>query len=577
MASLSSLQPSSRSLVSENLGQSETVSSLSSCSRSLQLRVCRTSSSGSQWRGLCTKNKQSSIYASTHASIGVHPGTEPGTHGPAILEDVPHLTDYLPSIPTYPSPLSDNPAYTTGRHYFVDPDDVVARNVVTSLKSPGDGSHFRRAGPREKVYFKSEDVKACIVTCGGLCPGINTVIREVVCGLWNQYGVQDIIGIEGGYRGFYSRNTIPLNPKVVNDIHKRGGSILGTSRGGHDTTKIVNSIEDRGINQVYIIGGDGTQKGAAVIYEEVRKRGLKVSVVGIPKTIDNDIAVIDRSFGFDTAVEEAQRAINAAHTEAESFQNGIGLVKLMGRYSGYIAMYATLASRDVDLCLIPEVPFYLEGEGGLYEFVEKRIRENGHMVIVVAEGAGQEFMEESASVRDASGNQLLRDIGLWISQKLKDYYSTMKKGGLNLKYIDPTYMIRAIPSNAADNVYCTLLAQSGIHGAMAGYTGYTVGPVNGRHAYIPIARVTERPNRVNIADRMWARLLSSTNQPAFIDAEKINGKEPKGELTAHFQDLNKQLSDMLANSHSHSTNGSLVKDSSADREVTEAKEDGNRQ
>ncbi|KAH7282804.1 hypothetical protein KP509_35G048000 [Ceratopteris richardii] len=359
---------------------------------------------------------------------------------------------------------------------------------------------------------------------------------------------------QGGYRGFYSRNTVPLNLKVVNDIHKRGGTILGTSRGGHDTTKIVNSIEDRGINQVYIIGGDGTQKGAAAIFEEVKRRRLKVSVVGIPKTIDNDIAVIDRSFGFDTAVEEAQRAINAAHTEAESVHNGIGLVKLMGRYSGYIAMYATLASRDVDLCLIPEVPFHLEGEGGLYEFVDKRLRENGHMVIVVAEGAGQELMETSTQARDASGNQLLRDIGLWLSQKLKDHYSKTKNESLNLKYIDPTYMIRAIPSNASDNVYCTLLAQSGLHGAMAGYTGFTIGPVNGRHAFIPISRVTERPNRVNIADRMWARLLSSTNQPAFINADKINNKEPKEEKQVLV--LNK-LSDIFTNLDSNSSNGSL--------------------
>lgn len=587
MASFSSLQPTSFSLIPESCPQSgtsgpraENLSALSAYSKSLQIKVCTTSAYyGSQRRGRGAKNKQMSVYTSTHASIGVHPGTEPGSeiHGAPIFEDVPHLTDYLPRLNTYPSPLSDNPAYTVGRHYFVGPDDVVARNVVTSVKTPGEGSHFRRAGPREKVYFKPEKVKACVVTCGGLCPGLNTVIREIVCGLWNQYGVRDIIGIEGGYRGFYSRNTVSLNPKSVNDIHKRGGTILGTSRGGHDTIKIVNSIEDRGINQVYIIGGDGTQKGAACIYEEVRKRGLKISVIGIPKTIDNDIAVIDRSFGFDTAVEEAQRAINAAHTEAESVHNGIGLVKLMGRYSGYIAMYATLASRDVDLCLIPEVPFYLEGEGGLYEFVEKRMRESGHMVIVVAEGAGQELMEKCEGIRDASGNKLLLDIGLWISQKMKEQYSASKGESLNLKYIDPTYMIRAIPSNAADNVYCTLLAQSGIHGAMAGYTGCTVGPVNGRHAYIPISRVTESPNRVNIADRMWARLLSSTNQPAFIDADEINKKESKGAAKAdgHFKDLSKQISDMFVSSTSHSTNGSLMKDTSAEKPVSEPKEDGN--
>ncbi|CAN6456862.1 unnamed protein product [Victoria cruziana] len=307
------------------------------------------------------------------------------------------------------------------RQYFVNPDDTVSQRVVVR-KGGLKGTHFRRAGPRERVFYEPDEVSACIVTCGGLCPGLNTVIREIVCGLYHMYGVTKVLGIEGGYKGFYARNTIPLTPKVVNDIHKRGGTILGTSRGGQDTIKIVDSIQDRGINQVYIIGGDGTQKGASSIYAEIESRGLKVSVVGIPKTIDNDIAVIDKSFGFDTAVEEAQRAINAAHVEAESGENGVGLVKLMGRNSGFISMYATLASRDVDCCLIPESPFYLEGPGGLFEFMEHRLRENGHMVIVIAEGAGQNLIEEhlrDMELKDASGNKVLLDVGLWLSHKIK--------------------------------------------------------------------------------------------------------------------------------------------------------------
>lgn len=450
-----------------------------------------------------------------------------------VLEDVPHLSHWLPNLPTYPNPLQDNPAYSDVEQYFVHPDDVVTKDIVVRLNSPS-GIHFRRAGPREKVYFNPNEVRACIVTCGGLCPGLNTVIREIVCGLWHMYGVQDVLGIEGGYRGFYAHNTISLTPKSVNDIHKRGGTILSTSRGGHVTSKIVDSIQDRGINQVYILGGDGTQRGADVIHEEIRRRGLKVAVAGIPKTIDNDIAVIDKSFGFDSAVEEAQRAINAAHVEAESFENGVGVVKLMGRYSGYIAMYATLANRDVDCCLIPESPFYLEGDGGLYEFINKRIQENGHAVVVVAEGAGQELIADSMQSmdkHDASGNRLLLDVGLWLSQKLKDYFITERKQIINLKYIDPTYMIRAIPSNASDNVYCYLLAQSAIHGAMAGYTGFTVGPVNGKHAYIPISRITETQNRVKTTDRMWARLLSSTNQPSFLRYEEMTGVKRQKEST----------------------------------------------
>ncbi|KAI4347709.1 hypothetical protein L6164_008493 [Bauhinia variegata] len=440
-----------------------------------------------------------------------------------VLEDVPHLTNFLPDLPSYPNPLQKSQAYAIVKQTFVSPEDVVAQKIVTR-KDSARGVHFRRAGPQEKVYFKSEEARACIVTCGGLCPGINTVIREIVCGLNYMYGVEDILGIEGGYRGFYSKNTIKLTPKVVNDIHKRGGTFLRTSRGGHDTQKIVDNIQDREINQVYIIGGDGTQKGAALIYEEVERRGLKVAVAGIPKTIDNDIAVIDKSFGFNTAVEEAQRAINAAHVEVESVENGVGVVKLMGRYSGFIAMYATLANRDVDCCLIPESPFYLEGKGGLFEFIEERLKENGHLVIVVAEGAGQEYVAaemHAAEQKDASGNRLLLDVGLWLTHKIKDHFTNVRKMTINMKYIDPTYMIRAIPSNASDNIYCTLLAHSAVHGAMAGYTGFTVGPVNSRHSYIPISRVTERQNTVSLTDRMWARLLASTNQPSFVISDAL--------------------------------------------------------
>ncbi|KAH6830841.1 phosphofructokinase 4 [Perilla frutescens var. hirtella] len=450
-------------------------------------------------------------------------------NGDFIFEDVPHLTSFLPDLPSYTNPLKKTQAYAIVKRTFVSPEDVVAQKVVVQKETPR-GIHFRRAGPREKVYFQSEEVRACIVTCGGLCPGINTVIREIVCGLNIMYGVDEILGIQGGYRGFYSKNTVQLTPKSVNDIHKRGGTFLQTSRGGHDTIKIVDNIQDRGINQVYIIGGDGTQKGAAAIYKEVERRGIKVAVAGIPKTIDNDIAVIDKSFGFDTAVEEAQRAINAAHVEVESVENGVGIVKLMGRYSGFIAMHATLASRDVDCCLIPESPFYLEGQGGLFEFVEQRLKENGHMVIVLAEGAGQEYVAQSfhsSSEKDASGNRLLLDVGLWLTQKIKDHFTNVRKMAINMKYIDPTYMIRAIPSNASDNIYCTLLAQSAIHGAMAGYTGFTVGPVNSRHAYIPISRVTETQNIVKLTDRMWARLLASTNQPSFLSCEVVQERFAK--------------------------------------------------
>ncbi|KAL5070055.1 hypothetical protein RYX36_020942, partial [Vicia faba] len=365
------------------------------------------------------------------------------------------------------------------RQYYVHSDDTVAQQIVVHKNSPR-GTLFRRAGPAQKVYFDSNDVRACIVTCGGLCPGLNTVIRELVCGLYHMYGVHRVLGIE----------VCIIYMTVLNFLDF-------TSYGGHDTSKIVDSIQDRGINQVYILGGFRTQNEAALIFEEIRRRGLKVAVVGIPKTIDNDIPVIDKSIGFDTAVEEAQRAINSA---VESQFNSCS--------TRFIAMYATLASRDVDGCLIPESPFYLEGPGGVLEFIERRLREQGHMVIVIAEGAGQELIlpsdKSNKNRPDAASDDLFHDVGLWLSLKIKDHFSRNKKMTINLKYIDPTYMIRAIPSNASDNVFCTLLAQSAVHGAMAGYTGFTVGPVNGRNCYIPFHLINEGQKRVVITYRMWA-------------------------------------------------------------------------
>mmetsp|Transcript_48594 Transcript_48594/g.92948 ORF Transcript_48594/g.92948 Transcript_48594/m.92948 type:complete len:547 (-) Transcript_48594:377-2017(-) len=432
------------------------------------------------------------------------------------MRDVPHLSEWIPELPVHLSPMIKGEGMY---HQFVDPNDVVASNVVMNVNQPRDSDLFIRAGPRYHVHFRSEEVRAAVVTCGGLCPGLNTVIREVVHTLWFLYGVRNIFGVKNGYRGFYSENLINLSPKEVDSIQHKGGTILGTSRGGSDISKIVDSIQARGINHLYVIGGDGTQRGANAIYLEARSRGMKLVVAGIPKTIDNDVSIIDRSFGFDTAVEEAQRAITAAHVEAESTPNGIGLVKVMGRHAGWIAMHASLASRDVDLCLIPESGFYMDGQGGLKEYISKQLAENGHAVVVVAEGAGQDHIlaQDNNQGADASGNQKLADIGHWLADKIKDH---LKSTGIefSLKYIDPTYMIRAVPSNASDNVYCTVLAQSAVHGAMAGLTGFTVGPVNGRHAWLPITMVVQVSSQVNPRERMWARLLASTGQPSFNES-----------------------------------------------------------
>ncbi|PON90333.1 Pyrophosphate-dependent phosphofructokinase TP0108-type [Trema orientale] len=440
------------------------------------------------------------------------------------LQPLPHLTDTAPDHRSQPNPLDKNPFFHPSEGFYVSPGDVILRQIVYDLSGtfPAHSPHlvYHRAGPRRRVFFDPPAVRAAVVTCGGLCPGLNTVIRELVDGLWELYGVRQIFGVTAGYRGFYSTEPVELSPKVVHNWHKRGGTALETSRGGFDLDKIVNAIQNRGFNQVYIIGGDGTMRGAVKIFNEIRRRKLNIAVTGIPKTVDNDVGIIDRSFGFQTAVEMAQQAISAAHVEAESAVNGIGLVKLMGRSTGHIALHATLSSRDVDCCLIPEMEFYLEGKGGLFEFLEQRLKENGHAVLVVAEGAGQGMIprtDAQKEERDESGNPVFLDVGGWLKSELKNWWAREHPGELfTVKYIDPTYMIRAVPANATDNSYCTLLAHSAVHGVMAGYTGFVSGPINGNYAYIQLEEVAQAKNEVNTKDHKWAWIRSVTNQPDFV-------------------------------------------------------------
>ncbi|CAH8388832.1 unnamed protein product [Eruca vesicaria subsp. sativa] len=433
-----------------------------------------------------------------------------------IIKNLPSLTN----LHQRRNPLEENPFFHPSRGFYITPSDVILSQVVHDLSSASQPQiAYHRAGPRREIVYEPSSVKAAIVTCGGLCPGMNTVIRELVVGLWDLYGVREIYGIPAGYRGFYSMEAVELNPKLVHNWHKKGGTVLATSRGGFDLGKIVDAIEHNGYNQVYIIGGDGTMRGAVKIFDEVSRRKLKVGITGIPKTVDNDVGIIDRSFGFQTAVEMAQEAISAAHVEAESAVNGIGLVKLMGRSTGHIALHATLSSRDVDCCLIPEMVFYLDGKGGLFEFLEQRLRDNGHAVLVVAEGAGQEMIprnEAQKQERDESGNLVFLDVGVWLKSALKEWWEREHPKELfTVKYIDPTYMIRAVPANATDNLYCTLLAHSSIHGVMAGYTGFVSGPINGNYAYIPLEEVAQTKNEVNTSDPKWAWVRSVTNQPGF--------------------------------------------------------------
>jgi 6-phosphofructokinase 1 len=335
-----------------------------------------------------------------------------------------------------------------GENAFLKPD---------SFYHPEMGFGFQRAGPRLHVAFEPKDVRVIIVTCGGLCPGLNVVIRELVMSLWYNYGVQTIYGIKWGYGGIYDEKCwLRLTPSEVKDIHYMGGTILGTSRGGFDGEKIANALEKNGINMMFTIGGDGTHRGIMALSKELKKRDSKIILAGIPKTIDNDIPLIDRSFGFESSIEQAVKVIQSANIEATCAPNGVGLVKLFGRSCGFIALQSSLASRDVNVCLIPESGFNLYGEHGVLDFVFKRLELKGHCIIVVAEGAGSAVLDKSihdTGIKDKSGNPILPDIGTILKEEIKKY-SENKKMEVNLKYIDPTYIIRSCPANSFDSNYC---------------------------------------------------------------------------------------------------------------------------
>jgi 6-phosphofructokinase 1 len=378
---------------------------------------------------------------------------------------------------------------------------------------------FEMAGPRQKIYFDPARVKAAIVTCGGLCPGINNVIRTLVFEMHYRYGVRTTYGIRYGYRGFipkYGHEPLPLTPESVAEIHERGGSVLSSSRGSQDTTEVVDFLQRRGISLLFTIGGDGTLRGAHEIYKEVKKRKLPISVIGIPKTIDNDISFVERTFGLETAFSVAAESIRSAHTEAIGAPYGIGIVKVMGRMSGYIAANAALALNEVNFCLIPEVPFGLEGSFGLFALLEERLRRRDHAVIIVAEGAGQEYVKDNTGKKDESGNPVLGDIGIFLKDSVKTYFKEHTDLYVNIKYIDPSYMVRSCTANAHDAIYCIQLAQNAVHAGMAGKTGLLIGQWNGQFTHVPMALATSRRKVLSPEDPLWLSVLESTGQPGKI-------------------------------------------------------------
>lgn len=377
---------------------------------------------------------------------------------------------------------------------------------------------FEKAGPRRRIFHNPLWSRAAIVTCGGLCPGINDVIKALVRVLYFDYGVENVYGVRYGYRGLSRRHQLAmrLEPAMVDTIHQRGGTLLGSSRGKQDVAEMVDTLADMNVNLLFCIGGDGTLKGASAIAREVVRRDLAISVVGIPKTIDNDLSFIDRSFGFETAVYAASGIVTTAHNEASGAVNGIGLVKLMGRDSGFIAAYASLANSVVNFCLIPEVPFELEGEHGLLKALERRFRAGrGNAVIVVAEGAGQHLFETADERRDASGNPLKQDIGELLKTRITRHFEH-QGWEITVKYFDPSYYIRSVPAHGTDAIYCYLLAENAVHAAMAGKTDLVIGHWNNSFTHVPISLATLERRKIDTEGALWNAILSMTRQNEYF-------------------------------------------------------------
>ncbi len=414
---------------------------------------------------------------------------------------------------TIPSPITVSYFTPDTRRILYDHD---LSNITEHCWDEGLPAAIEVAGPREMIYYDPPKTKAAIVTCGGLCPGINDVIRAIVMELYHRYGVTNIVGIKYGFQGLiprYGHDMMDLTPELVKDVHAVGGSILSSSRGKQDIQEMVNVLKRMNVDIFFCIGGDGTMRATELITEEISKRKLEISVIGIPKTIDNDLNLVDKTFGFDTAISEAVQAIQCAHVEAKGSPMGIGLVKLMGRQSGHIAVHAALAQNDANFVLIPEVSFDLYGEKGFLRALEIRLRQRKHCVILAAEGAGQEFFcrEDGKLETDASGNLRLCDIGIYLRGVIEEYF---KNCGLevNLKYIDPSYTIRSVPATASDSIYCGALGQYAAHAGMAGKTGMLVGRFRGEYVHLPL-HVVMSGKQVDPSGNIWMRVIESTGQP----------------------------------------------------------------
>jgi 6-phosphofructokinase 1 len=447
---------------------------------------------------------------STNLIVQHRPSTEPASsslliEGESIVTLEPlNLKTLFPNKLPFPSPLSSKfIAFTLPkqRSFFT---EAIARDLNQVKKR---FNRYLLAEPSSTLFWDPKEVRAAIVTCGGISPGVNCCIREIVHML-EIYGVEKVYGVKKGYKGVTDESCwMKLRLANIENIHLYGGSYLISGRGHEEAKEIGKMLMKKKINHLYLIGGHGTFRGAGQIQAFLEASDYMCSIVGIPTTIDNDIPYLDSCFGFRTVVAEATAAIQAAFVEATGVPRGVGIVKLLGRKSGFVSLFSTTASGVVDLALLPEMQTIELGR--VIRHVKSLIDQKGFAVIVVTEGCvfGTDEPYDCA--------------GILLKNKLNEH-STHKQLNWTIKYIDPSTQIRAVPANAYDAVFCSMLAHNAVHAAFSGYTGVTSARCNDRYVLLPANLIGETPRKqVNLAGRWFLRMVMITGQPQFYQKGAI--------------------------------------------------------
>lgn len=334
-----------------------------------------------------------------------------------------------------------------------------------------------------------------ILTGGGDCPGLNAVIRAVVVGGAERYG-DGVVGFLDGWKGVVEDHATKLDPDRCRGILTRGGTVLGSSRinpfvSEDGPSRVLATVRRRRIDAVVVIGGDDTLGAAARLYE------LGLPVVGVPKTIDNDLSDTEVTFGFDTAVQTATEAIDRLQTTAESHHR-VMVCEVMGRNVGHIAVHAGIAGGAAEI-LVPEVPFSV---AAVCERLRRRHAGGRYFsTVVVAEGAipddegdarAANAARAPAGDADQFGHARLGGIGMYLAQEIE------RVTGYEARTTVLGHIQRGGSPTAFDRVLATRFGAAALEAVHDGSFGVMVALQAGRIVTVPLSKATGTPKTVDL-------------------------------------------------------------------------------